>query len=639
MQAGTSKHLSLLKTKKRVILKIFFFILLIFCWFSFNTNREQRFSNDLNQFIYATVQQAATNLDSVGYYLQHHRKPEAIRHYERSRYSYKQVEYYLEYHFPFYSKYFINSALVNKAEAEYGYKTFVPHGYQVIESYLYSNDPDSLVNIPYELSLMKQTFGFITEKIPSKSLKQGTTIDMLRFELVRIMSLYLNGYDCTINKQNLKETTSILSGFEKTISFVEASETDRSACFKIIQSSKTYLLKNNDYDSFDRLCFISGYLKPLYESLYELYSKEDKAQQVSYAINIRRKPFYDKKWLNTAYFSVVLKDSLCIKDQIELGKLLFFDPVLSGNNQRACASCHNPGNAFGGSADFNKAFGETTKLKRNTPSLLNAVFQKSFFYDGRSLQLEDQASDVLSNHQEMFSVPEDIVHKLKQSEGYKRYFRKAFKNTEDTLVTYYGILKAISEYERTLVSLDSRFDKYLRGDVTQLSKAEIKGYTVFSGKALCGSCHFFPLFNGLVPPFYSDNEFEVIGVPKNMLNKELDPDSGRYHLSKNKIHLNSFRTPGIRNIDKTAPYMHNGVFNTVDEVIDFYKKGGGEGLGLKVPNQTLPFDSLQLTKQEISSLKKFLLSLTDKGVSYSAPLSLPLIQIKGLEVRKVGGYY
>ena len=322
-----------------------------------------------------------------------------------------------------------------------------------------------------------------------------------------------------------------------------------------------------------------------------------------------------------------------------IGKILFFDPILSGNNQRACASCHNPNNAFGGAEDFNLNFTKTGKLKRNSPPLVNAFLQKSFFYDGRSLQLEEQANSVLENHQEMFAQPEDIIYKLKQSPEYKKYFSEAFKNSEDTSITYYAILKSLSEFERCLISLDSRFDKYIRGDKKQLTANEIKGYNIFSGKALCGSCHFFPLFNGVVPPFYGDNEFEVIGVPKSKNSKEVDPDSGRYNVTKNTIHLHSFKTPGIRNAEKTAPYMHNSIFKTIDEVLDFYNKGGGNGLGSNIPNQTLPFDSLQLSKQELNCVKAFISSLSEKSLNIKAPLSLPIINIKGLEKRRVGGNY
>jgi cytochrome c peroxidase len=143
----------------------------------------------------------------------------------------------------------------------------------------------------------------------------------------------------------------------------------------------------------------------------------------------------------------------------------------------------------------------------------------------------------------------------------------------------------------------------------------------------------------LVPPFYSDNEFEVIGVPKVKNGKEIDLDSGRAATAHNPIYMHAFKTVGIRNIDKTAPYMHNGVFNTIDEVLDFYNKGGGAGLGIDIPNQTLPFDSLQLNKEELNNLKKFILSLTDKEFNIKAPTKLPIVSIKGLEKRKVGGEY
>ncbi len=631
----THRHLNLLKINTKLFNKIIFSCVILFVWYSFDLNKDQDFSNKLNQLVINNIKLCNANIDSISFFVKNKNRDKAIKHYELARFNYKQVEYYLEYHFPFLSKYFLNSALVNKAEYEYGYKTFTPHGFQIIESYLYAKEIDSNIQINYELELLKNSFNSIETKVKGKYTKQATTVDMLRFEIVRIMALYLNGYDGTVNKKNLEEIKSIIFGFEKAISIMEVNEKMRT--IKLLKLSQNYINKNSDYDSFNRLEFITQYLKPLYENLFNLYEGDEKVLQTSYAINIRRKIFYDEKWLNTKYFSVVLRDSLLVNKQIELGKLLFFDPILSGNTQRACASCHNPKYAFANNVDFDLEFSSNEKLKRNTPSLLNTVFQKSFFLDGRSLQLEDQVSDVLNNHMEMFSTPDDIIKKLQLSSEYKSYFKKAFENTQDTAITYYALLKSISEFERTLITLNSRFDKYIRGDLKQLNKDEITGYTIFSGKALCGSCHFFPLFNGLTPPFYSDNEFEVIGTPANKLNTQLALDSGRYKLSKNKIHLSAFKTPSLRNISKTAPYMHNGVYTTIDEIIEFYRKGGGKAFGLSIPNQTLPFDSLQLSKTEILQLKKFMLSLNDSSLTVKAPKTLPFI--KGYENRKVGGNY
>jgi cytochrome c peroxidase len=637
VQVKKLKPLSSLRLSKTNSVALLFLCSGLFLFCSFILKDGNSFSDNLNNFVVKKTEEARRNIDSISLALIQNKRKKAIYFYENSRKAYKQIEFYIEYHFPFHSKYFINSALVNKAEVEYGYKTFSPHGYQIIESYLYAEQQDDQIYISHELDLLKQSLLFVKEKSEGKINKPATTVDMLRFEIVRIMSLYLNGYDCTVNKQNLVEITNNLEGIEATLSLFEYDLKQKSSAFKHIKLAKAYLAVNKNYEEFDRLFFITRYMTPLYEELYKLYSVQEASTPTLFGINIRDKRFYDDNWFNVNYFSVVLKDSAFAKEQAELGKLLFFDPILSGNNKRACASCHDPSNAFGGSTTANSSFDYKSKLTRNTPSLVNAFIQKNFFYDGRSLQLEDQASDVLLNHLEMNASPEDIVKKLRLSNEYKTHFKRAFKNTEDTAITYYAVLKAISEFERRLSALNSRFDKYLRGDTKQLSQDEIKGYTVFAGKALCGSCHFFPLFNGLTPPFYSENEYEVIGTPSTKQNKELSSDSGRYLISKNKIHLHAFKTPGIRNLDRIAPYMHNGVYTTIDEVIEFYRKGGGAGLGLNLSNQTLPFDSLTLTKNEVKQLKQFLLCLSDSSHRNLPPKKLPYI--KGYENRKLGGEY
>lgn len=639
MRLVTLKQFDLLRIKKSTLLELILIALISFGFFPpLDKDADKSVSDNLNNHVSLNISKIVALLDSI------HIEGKADKLdtvkardlYKGSRKYFKEIELYTEYHFPFYSKYFINGPLVNKSEVEYGSKTFTPHGFQVIESILF--DSDTAYNFQFELRLLKQSLIYIKKNSAVKKSSEARFIDMMRFEIIRITSLYLNGYDSPINLENAKECEYILNGMSQLIA--ENFPKDKNLQSKyIIDKSISYLQKNAKYESLDRLYLITNFLKPLYEEFFTLYNKDAISEKLHFAVNIRQKEFYGENWINKEYFSVVLRDSILQAKQAELGKILFFDPILSGNNQRACASCHNPDNAFGGSEDFNLNFAKTEKLKRNSPTLVNAFIQKSFFYDGRSLQLEDQANNVLENHQEMFSDPENIVFKLKQSPEYKKYFSEAFKNSEDSAITYYAILKSLSEFERSLVSLDSRFDKYIRGDKKQLSAIEIKGYNLFAGKALCGSCHFFPLFNGLVPPFYNDNEFEVIGVPKSKNSKEIDQDSGRYVITKNHIHLHSFKTPGIRNSDKTAPFMHNSVFKTIDEVLDFYNKGGGKGLGVTIPNQTLPFDSLQLSKQELSNLKSFITTLTEKPSNTKAPASLPAVNIKGLEKRKVGGIY
>ncbi len=146
-----------------------------------------------------------------------------------------------------------------------------------------------------------------------------------------------------------------------------------------------------------------------------------------------------------------------------------------------------------------------------------------------------------------------------------------------------------------------------------LNKSEINGFNLFMGKAKCGTCHFMPLFSGAKPPRYYFIESEVIGVPATIDKKKstLDNDSGRYLITGSKIHLFSFKTPTLRNVALTAPYMHNGVFKTLEEVVDFYNNGGGKGIGIAPSNQSLPFDKLNLSVKEKKDIIAFMRSLTD----------------------------
>lgn len=153
----------------------------------------------------------------------------------------------------------------------------------------------------------------------------------------------------------------------------------------------------------------------------------------------------------------------------------------------------------------------------------------------------------------------------------------------------------------------------MRNNKQTLTNTEKNGFNLFTGKAKCASCHFIPLFNGLVPPVFTETESEVIGVPKtpNKKSPEIDPDFGKFLFTTASIHKYSFKTPSLRNIALTAPYMHNGVYTTLEDVMEFYNNGGGKGLKIDPANQTLPFDRLNLSKKEIADIIAFMKTLTD----------------------------
>ncbi len=297
---------------------------------------------------------------------------------------------------------------------------------------------------------------------------------------------------------------------------------------------------------------------------------------------------------------------------VALGRRLFFEPRLSGPQTRSCASCHDPSKAFtDGRARAEALRPESPATTRNTPTLINAAFERTLFADQRAGSLEEQVARVLSSAAEMQSSPELVAMRLQKDSAYRAEFTRAISIPHDTAVTAIGVRIALAAYMRTLVALDSRFDRAVRGDASALSAPERRGFELFVGKARCASCHFMPLFSGVAPPEFVSEEPEVIGVPVAPGTQHLDPDPGRGGVDHITGHNVAFKVPTLRNIALTAPYMHNGAFKTLEEVVDFYDRGGGAGLGLRVPNQTLSADALHLRADERRDLIAFLRALTD----------------------------
>ena len=297
---------------------------------------------------------------------------------------------------------------------------------------------------------------------------------------------------------------------------------------------------------------------------------------------------------------------------LALGEALFQEPLLSGRAGRSCASCHVPGRAYSDGLRVNRSLLTDAGLERNTPTLLNAALQPDQFYDSRVHYLEDQVHAVVSNKAEMGGQLSEAPALLRKNGTYSKLFAHAF-TADKQPVTERNIRRAVAAYVRSLVRLNSRFDQYMRGDTTMLSGQEIAGFNLFMGKAQCGTCHYLPLFSGTVPPLYDKTESEVLGVPAtaDTLHPTLDADQGKFILYGVAHQRHAFKTPTVRNAALTAPYMHNGAYQTLEQVLDFYNKGGGTGIGLPVPNQTLAEDQLNLSTAEQQSIIAFIKSLND----------------------------
>lgn len=307
--------------------------------------------------------------------------------------------------------------------------------------------------------------------------------------------------------------------------------------------------------------------------------------------------------------------------RVELGKALFFDRRLSGDGTVSCAVCHIPDEAFADGQKISGAY-PTNKHWRHTNSLLNVGYLDVFFWDGRSRSLEDQALGPIHSSFEMNLNPRFLVAKLREIPEYRQLFEKAWGGG----VTQERIVGSLAAFERTLIVNDSPFDRYLRGDQEALSALARQGLEIFFGpRGNCGLCHLGSLL--------SDQRFHNLGVPelpalrsdpqhrttRNFFLGEMglppmERDPGYYAISRREKDLGAFRTPPLRQVEQTAPYMHNGSLATLTEVIEFFDRGGGED-----PNKSELLKSLGLTAEEKQALEAFLRSLTGTYPVVRAP--------------------
>jgi cytochrome c peroxidase len=296
--------------------------------------------------------------------------------------------------------------------------------------------------------------------------------------------------------------------------------------------------------------------------------------------------------------------------EVALGRSLFFDPILSANKERACASCHLPALGFSDGRRVALAV-DRTGLPRNAPGLVNVSDQVSFFWDGRAVSLEDQIDGPVHSVRELGGLTRrQIEARLDSIPEYRALFREVYGAAHPR---WSDGKRAIAAFERTLRSNGSTVDRWWRREVQdEAVPADVRrGFDLFAGKAQCSRCHFLPLTTSVLPGDFTEQEFTVIGVPADSSGNALDPDPGRYAITRNETDRRAFKTPSLRNIAHSAPYMHNGAFETLDQVIRFYNRGGGLGLGLSVPNQAPEVRPLHLSREEEIALVRFLEALSD----------------------------
>jgi cytochrome c peroxidase len=551
-----------------------------------------------------------------------------------------------------------------------------PQGLQVLEEEIHREDaaPD-----PTRIRLLLAQLLGAADQL-SSLLRYAPPDDAMLWEaaeneVARVLAMGLSGFDTPASGQGLKESGAALRSLRGLMTaFRPALDAKDRRLFvdadRALQAAARSLDAATDFDSFDRLGFLRREGNRLYASMVAArtalglarsgslpgLSRADRAGPIpDRAIAAGAKGLFDPGFLDKEFYALDYDGRHREPPSgsgAELGRRLFFDPILSGDNRRACASCHRPSQAYaeplprsaafrtlptaptapGGSASAVPASAASGVAgpatgERNASSLIYAAYQAAQFWDLRSAILEDQIVHVVNGPLEFNTTFSEVQAKLRAVPAYAEHFTRAFPSAAqgDGPITQSTITSALAQYVRSLAGWNSPFDRYVRGETGHLDPAARRGFNLFMGKAACGTCHFPPAFNGTVPPLYRESESEVLGVPASddTLHPSLDPDPGRYAVRPAAPWKNAFKTPTVRNAALTAPFMHNGQLPNLESVVRFYNVGGGRGMGLDVPNQTLPPDSLGLSQAEQRDIVAFLKSLTDSPLKVDGPGVLP----------------
>ncbi|WP_240640278.1 cytochrome-c peroxidase [Mangrovimonas spongiae] len=548
------------------------------------------------------------NLDSSIVYLDSLKKSstklELLKFYKKSRKQFKLAEPILAFTDKENYK-TLNGPNILKVEEEDAtdIKIKNPFGYQVIEELIFED------SIP--LNKLHSTASKTANRL--KLIKSNTVLRLkdyhvlwiIRDEIARIALTGITGFDSPALGQSLEEAVINYNALEHIIKTYKANFKSEDLFKTVIsefQNSKK-MLQSGEFNSFNRYLFIKEHTHKQLALLQDIKADWTIEFPLELAFNNNMTSLFSKETFNMDFYADYVEVDSLITAKRSLGKTLFNDVRLSSDNSMSCATCHNKDKAF---TDGLRVF---PKQLRNTPTLTYAAFQQSFFYDGRTGNLEGQVVDVVNNNNEFHSTLKSMEKIVSEDSTYVAKFNDIYKKG----VTQRNVRNAIAVYVRSLGDFSSKFDKNINRLEQTLTQSEINGFNLFMGKAQCATCHFAPVFNGTVPPNFTESEFELLGVPKDTITNVVDTDFGRYNVFKTEERKHFFKTPTVRNISKTAPYMHNGIYTTLQQVMTFYNDGGAAGLGIDIENQTLPTDALNLSNTEIEDIIAFMHTLEDES--------------------------
>jgi len=523
------------------------------------------------------------------------------------RLAFKSIEFLLEYTDKDRHKLFNGAPVVAEDHVTPGYFIVKPSGLQVIEDYLCSgvDDTEQLIQLMADLTYQTRLY---LNYINHHQFSPEQFVSAIQLHLTRMETLSLAGFDNQCMRNSVRELAHSADVLSKYFLVITGNKEHM-----LVQQSnqmKELFLTKASIDDIDLIPLIKDHIQPLRESIIKLGVEEE---LIPRAVNRSIASIYDPQFINASFYGL---SGITVKPddpKIALGRKLFQDPGLSSIGTISCASCHDPQRYFTDGLKVSASVVPGTDQARNTPTLIHAAFQSRYMYDGRAGSLEDQMLHVFRNRLEFSSHITEVIDRLNEDELYYAAFTELYPEMGNRPVNLHSVTNAMASYMQSLTGHNSPFDQFMRGEMEQLPEGVVNGFNLFMKKAQCGTCHFPPTFSGLVPPYFTETEMENIGVPAvdESGNWKVDDDLGRWIFFNHEAFRHFFKTPTIRNSGMTAPYMHNGIHATLQEVLVFYNHGGGAGIGLQYPNQSLPPDSLQLSGKEQEDIILFIESLTD----------------------------
>jgi cytochrome c peroxidase len=530
-----------------------------------------------------------------------------------ARLAYKKIEWAVEYFMPSTAK-LVNGPPVDEVEEDEN-KSFEPEGLQVIEGLIYPIiENENKVELVRFVKILQAKTAQIKIHFAEVLFTKEHVMDAVRLQLYRIIALGISGFDTPLCQSGIEETSASLASLQKVLQIFSSNKEDIKKLDDLINNAILFCKSNSDFTTFDRLSFITNYINPLCAAVLAFQEKN----KIAFTDEVRPLKQTAINLFDTNAFDVnsfiANKEYYFTDAKAALGKKIFYSNLLSSNADRSCISCHQPEKAFTDGLKTALSI-SGMNIKRNSPTLTYAALQHAQFWDMRQPDIEAQVNDVVNNKDEMHGNFVDALNKISTNKSLLTEFKSIYK--KDT-VQVWQIQNVLASYIRSLSPFNSPFDDYMRGNKAAMDDAAKQGFNIFMGKAKCGTCHYMPIFNGTIPPRFVKTESEIIGVPINENSTIIDTDEGRFTQHTLPSFKHAFKIPTLRNVALTAPYMHNGIHKNLDEVINFYNNGGGVGMKINVTNQTLPSDSLHLSKNEIENLKAFLNTLTDKTISSQA---------------------